>query len=314
MNPPSILRSWSKAVSAIVEAASPAILHVSTLQSARRGLGSGSGFLCGPGGLALTNHHVVDGAAAVEATLADGRTVVADVVGHDAATDLALLRLPVDPGATYLPLANSDDLRVGDFAIAVGSPFGLTFSVTSGIVSALGRTLQSRVPGRSIEDVVQTDAPLNPGNSGGPLLDADGRAVGINTAIVLHGQGLCFAISSNTASYVTAEILAHGRVARGYLGIALEGVHLPPRFQAQLGRTRPQAVAVRGVEPGGPAAAGGVQPGDVLLEIGGRTVQSAADLYRALGRDAIGRELTLEVWRRGARVALRVRPRELVHP
>ncbi len=306
-----LLQNLSDEIAVLAERASPSVLHVQTLQPGRPGLGGGSGFVCGPDGLALTNHHVVLGADAVQATLLDGRALVCDVVGSDPATDLALLRLPVDETLPWIELGDSDTLRVGDYAIAVGSPFGLAFTVTAGIVSALGRSLGSQVGGRAIEDVIQTDVPLNPGNSGGPLLDASGRVVGVNTAIVQSAQGICFAVPSSTATYVAGELIAHGKVARARLGVAIEGVVLPRRLAQDVGRPQLRALAVRGVEPGGPAALAGVQAGDVLLRLGDRAVTGVADLYRELGRSAIGRELKLEVLRRGHRVELGVRPVEL---
>jgi S1-C subfamily serine protease len=311
----SVLRSLSDEVAAVAERASPAVLHIRTIVSGRSSLGGGSGFLCGPDGLALTNQHVVAGADAVEVTVLDGRTLVADVVGSDAATDLALLRVPLGAGPddeiAPIELGDSDLLRVGDFAIAVGSPFGLTFTVTAGIVSALGRSLGSRIHGRAIEDVIQTDVPLNPGSSGGPLLAADHKAIGVNTAIVHPGQGICFAVPANTAAFVAREILAHGEVVRAFVGVALEGVVLPPRIARELGDRSPRALVVRAVTQGGPAAASQVRPGDIILGLDGRGVHGVADLYRILCRDAIGRDLELEVWRAGRRVALRVRPRAL---
>jgi S1-C subfamily serine protease len=266
-----------------------------------RGAGSGSGFLLTPDGYAITNHHVVRDATAIEATLLDGRTAIADLVGKDPATDLAILRVPSDRSLPYATLGDSNALRVGDFVIAVGAPYGLTFSVTSGIVSALGRSLPAAGGGRTIEDVVQTDAALNPGNSGGPLLDADGRVVGVNTAIVQVAQGLCFAVPSNTAAFVLGEVLAHGRVRRAYVGLVVETVQRP--------RAR-RAVAVRAVEPGGPAAAAGVQPGDLLTALAGKPITSIADLGKALGREAIERRLPLTVLRGDHELVLEVVPKE----
>jgi S1-C subfamily serine protease len=304
MNP---LRSWSDAVSAVVERARPAVLHLRTITAGRPG-GSGSGFLCGADGLALTNHHVVAEADAVEATLHDGRSMLVDVVGQDPHADLALLRLP-----EVLPpieLGDSTKLRIGDFVLAVGCPHGLGHSVSAGIVSGLGRSLRGRT-GRSIEEVIQTDAPLNPGNSGGPLLDAEGRAVGIATAIAFPAQGLCFAVPASTASFVVPELLAWGRVIRGYLGIGLEGIDLTRDQQARMRLRAPRALAVAGVQKDGPAAAAGLKAGDVLLQLDGRQLGTTADLYRVLDRNSIGRAMEVRVLRSGNEVTLRVTPREL---
>lgn len=318
-----ILRSLSDEVAGIVEKVGPAVLHVRALREERRGTGlaSGSGVVVSPDGFALTNSHVVHGAAGIEAALPDGRTVLADLVGEDPATDLAVLRLSAVQGAPPLAcarLGDSNRLRVGDYAIAVGSPFGLAFTVTTGIVSALGRSLRSEATGRPIEGVIQTDAPLNPGNSGGPLLDADGRVVGINTAIFFPAQGLCFAVPSNTASFVIGEVLRHGRVRRAWLGIAAEEVLVPARVArenglppASSGVSAARGVAVGRVESGTPAQAAGLKEGDVIVGLGGRRIESVSDLHKVLGGDAIGQVLGLEVLREGRKRTFSVRPVEI---
>jgi S1-C subfamily serine protease len=301
MNP---LRSFSDAIAEVVRRVRPAVLHLRTLQE--RGAGTGSGFLCGPDGVALTNHHVVAGALAVEATFHDGRTAVADVVGSDPATDLAALRL-ADSGTEPLPLADAAELRVGDFVLAIGCPHGLAHSVTAGIVSGLGRALTGP-GGRTIEDVVQTDAPLNPGNSGGPLVDADGHVAGVATATLMGAQGLCFAIPTTTVQVVLPEILAHGRVVRGWLGVSVHGVELLPAIARRLGLPAPRSLAVVAVADGSPAAAAGVQQGDLLVGLDDRPIRSAGDLLGALSRDTIGRELPLRLLRHNELLNVRVRP------
>ncbi|MCE9592639.1 MAG: trypsin-like peptidase domain-containing protein [Planctomycetes bacterium] len=308
----SILRALSNELAAIADAVAPAVLHVGTLRSrgARGEMSGGSGVVISGDGLALTNSHVVHGAVGVETTLADGRTLLADVVGDDPATDLALLRL-AGRDLAHAELGDSNALRVGEFVTAVGSPFGLARTVTCGIVSALGRTLASRVAGRAIEGVIQTDAPLNPGNSGGPLLSAEGRVVGINTAIVQFAQGLCFAVPSNTAAFVVGELASHGRVRRAWLGIGAEEVLLPRSRATELGLAEPRGVAVRSVQPGSPAAKAGVAVGDILVELDGAGLRTVADLHRALGANALGRELRLVVVRRAGSVALSIAPDEL---
>ncbi|MCI0341866.1 MAG: trypsin-like peptidase domain-containing protein [Planctomycetales bacterium] len=313
----SVLKSFSAEVAVLVERVGPAVLHVRTAvdpdDPERGGRGSGvatgSGVLIAPDGYALTNSHVVRGAVGVEAALADGRVVVADVVGDDPATDLALLRLSTEEKTPHVALGDSNALRVGDFVIAVGSPFGLTRTVTSGIVSALGRTLRSET-GRMIEGVIQTDAPLNPGNSGGPLLDAEGRVIGVNTAIFFPAQGLCFAVPSNTASFVVEELLRHGRVRRAWLGIAAAEVLLPALLARAAGLAAPRGVAVEHVERGSPAAAAGLRRGDVIVGLAGKPVATITDLHRLLDRDAIAAALGLEVLRGGRKVALPIRPAE----
>jgi S1-C subfamily serine protease len=309
----SLLDSLADEVASVVDQVSPSVVHVRAISQAGRGRSghaSGSGVLVAPEGLALTNSHVVRGAVGVEAELADGRTVIADVAGDDPATDMALLRLPAGSTYPHASLGDSNGLRVGDFAIAVGSPYCLARTVTLGIVSALGRTLRSEAAGRTIEGVIQTDAPLNPGNSGGPLLDSAGRVVGINTAVVPGAQGLCFAVPSNTASFVMAEFLSHGRVRRAWLGIAAEEVLLPALVAQKAALEKPRGVLVRSVEPGSPAAAAGLAKGDVLVSLSGKPVTSVADLHRALSGDAIGIVAEVGILRGGERKKLSIRPIE----
>jgi S1-C subfamily serine protease len=304
----SLLRQFSSEVATIVERVGPAVLHVRTLREKSGMLSSGSGALVTPDGYALTNHHVIQGAAAVEVSLEDGRTVVADVIGADPATDLAVLKVASAASLPHAELGDSNSLKVGDYAIAVGSPFGLVRSVTAGIVSALGRTLGSP-SGRPIEGVIQTDAPLNPGNSGGPLLNAEGHIVGINTAI-LGGQGLCFAIPSNTARFVISEILAHGRVRRAFLGVRLEEVMLPARVAHEHGLAEPRGALVRAVDAGSPAADAGLRRGDVIVGFRDATIRTVADLHHRLDATAIGAELRLAILRDGNKTTLVVRPAE----
>ena len=301
------MRSIADEVSAIVQRVGPAVVHVRAIPASGRagrrgrGLSSGSGVIVSPDGYTLTNSHVVHGSAGVEVELTDGRTILADLVGDDPATDLALLRVASDGTLPCAQLANSNELRVGDFAVAVGSPFGLTHTVTLGIVSALGRSLASREAGRRIEGVIQTDAPLNPGNSGGPLLDDRGRVIGINTAIILGGQGVSFAVPSNTATFVISQILTHGRVRRARLGIHAEEVLMPG------GR---RGVAVREVLAGSPAERAGLCRGDVIVELDRASIESVPDLHRELGHERIDRAVELIVTRAGERTVLDVRPDE----
>jgi len=306
----SVLRAISDELAGVADRVSPAVLHVRVLAARGAGGGSGSGVLVSPDGYALTNSHVVRDAAGIEATLSDGRTVIADLAGIDPATDLAVLRVPTPDRLPFVALGDSNGLRPGHMVAAVGAPFGLSWTVTWGIVSALGRTLRSQVAGRVIEGVIQTDAPLNPGNSGGPLLDAEGRVVGINTAVLAQAQGLCFAVPSNTASFVVSEILGHGHVRRAALGIGGEEVLFPAAVARAAGLADPRGVAVRTVAKGSPAALAGVRSGDVVVSFGGRTVATVADLHRLLGSGAIGAEVPLEVLREGRRTGLRVRPVE----
>ncbi len=300
----SVLQLLSDEIAAVVARVRPAVLHLRILGKGRGG--TGSGFLCGDDGLALTNHHVVADALAVEATFHDGRTAVLDVLGSDPATDLALLRVP-DPPAMPLWFGDSSALRVGDFALAVGCPHGLAHSVTAGILSGLGRALPGP-GGRTIEDVIQTDAPLNPGNSGGPLLGSDGRVVGIATAIVPMAQGLCFAVPAATAQVVLPELRDHGRVVRGWLGIAVHGVELAASIARRLGLPSSRALAVVGVNPDSPAERAGVQTGDLLLSIADRTIRGVGDLMAGLPRATIGAPLSMRLLRTNEILQARVVP------
>jgi S1-C subfamily serine protease len=306
----SILQDFTDETSRLVDAVGPAVLHVRVLRP-RGPVAGGSGVVVTPDGYALTNAHVILGATGVEAAAADGRTHIADVVGTDPATDLALLRLGAAGTVPHVALGDSNALRVGAFVLAIGSPFGLSWSVTGGIVSALGRTLDSQVAGRRIEGVIQTDAPLNPGNSGGPLVAATGQVVGINTAVFASAQGLCFAVPSNTASFVIGEILRDGRVRRAYLGVGAEDVIVPGRIARANGLAEARGVAVRSVAKDSPAARAGLHPADVVVGLGERPVATVADLHRLLDRTAIGARLPLRILREGVLVPLLVVPDEV---
>ncbi|MGE3173166.1 MAG: S1C family serine protease [Planctomycetota bacterium] len=302
----SLLQHLSDEVAALVDRVRPAVLHLRTLGHGRGG--TGSGFVCGDDGLVLTNCHVVQGALAVEAAFHDGRTAVVDVLGTDPATDLALLRVP-DPDCAPLPFADSAALRVGDMVFAVGCPHGLSHSVSAGILSGLGRALPGP-SGRSIEDVLQTDAPLNPGNSGGPLLDTHGRVAGIATAIVPMAQGLCFAIPAATAQAVVAELRQHGAVVRGFLGVSVHGVQVAPTIARRLGLPSTRALAVAAVTPNSPADRAGVQPGDLLVTIDDRPIRGAGDLIAGLPRTTIGGEVAVRLLRGNEILRVLARPQQ----
>jgi len=305
------LRSLSDQIAGLLERVSPSVGHVRTLHGTRAHVGGGSCLLISPDGLTLTNSHVVHGATAVEVELEEGSAELADVIGDDPFTDLALLK--VSRAKTYpaLPLGDSNALRVGEIVLAVGAPFGLAHTVTMGIVGALGRTLVGP-RGRTIEGVIQTDAQLNPGNSGGPLLDVEGRVVGINTAMHPGGSGLCFAVPSNTARFVIAEMARHGRVRRAYLGLSAEEVALPRAVAERHGLGSARAVVVRAVEPGSPADAAGLLDGDVLVRLAGRPIATLSDLHRLLVGEVIGRKVELDLLRGGTWRSVRVEPVELI--
>lgn len=312
--PPSdteVLDAYSRAVIGVVESVGPAVIGVSGPRSAHGGPerptgGSGSGVIIAPDGLALTNSHVVHGRTRLTATTADGDRLDAEVIGDDPATDLAVLRI-ASRDLPVAPLGDSRALRVGQLVIAVGNPLGLHSTVSTGVVSALGRSLRGQ-EGRLIDDVVQHTAPLNPGNSGGPLVDSRGRVVGINTAIVAMAQGLGFAISSQTAEWVLREILEHGKVRRVYLGIAVGSTPLPRQLVRDLDLLQDRAVEIAGVQPGGPAARAGLREGDVLVEIEGRIVHSVDDVHRLLPRLTPGRPVTLRIVRGRSVLELSVTP------
>jgi S1-C subfamily serine protease len=266
----------------------------------------GSGFLITPDGFALTNSHVARGRKRLRATTEEGDGLDAELIGDDAATDLALIRL----AARDLPhaeLGDSDGLQVGQLVIAMGNPFGFRSTVSTGVVSAIGRAMRSE-EGRLIENIVQHTAPLNPGNSGGPLVDSRGRVVGINTAIIAMAQGLGFAVPATTARWVVGELLAHGRVKRLSLGITAAVVAVPRRLARELDLLADQAVEVVEVRPGGAAASAGVQAGDLIVTAAGRIVASTDDLHRVLAALPASGEVVLQVVRDERLTEITVRP------
>jgi S1-C subfamily serine protease len=300
-----LLDAYSGAVTAAVVRAAPAVAHLQ-VERGGRPAGSGSGFVVSSDGYLLSNSHVVHGADVVRASFPDGTAGRAYLVGDDPDTDLAFLQVHNRPPG-QLELAASDSLRVGQIAIAVGNPLGFGSTVTAGVISALGRTLRGRL-GRLIDDVLQTDAALNPGNSGGPLLDSAGRAIGVNTATILGAQGLCFAVASNTARFVMGEILRHGRVRRAFLGLAGQTEPLAVGLARRLERSALAAVRVIEVAPGGPAARAGLRPGDLLLAADGAELAGVDALHRLLTADRIGGSVALRLLRGREVVTVAVAP------
>ena len=306
------LDAYSAAVVAVAERVGPAVVNIHSVRRGRartpHGLvpfetpGSGSGVVIAPDGYILTNSHVVHDAATLEVTLADGRTVPAQPVGDDPATDLAVIRVAAG-GLPAAELGDSDGLRVGQLVIAIGNPYGFQATVTAGVVSALGLSLPSQ-SGRPIEGMIQTDAALNPGNSGGPLVDSRGRVVGINTAIIQGAQGLCFAVPVNTARWVAGLLINEGKVRRAYLGITGETRQFHVRIAREHGLPKPSGVGVIQVAPGGPAARAGIQERDVIVSLDGTPVASVEDLQRFLGRVPIGSTVRIGVLRRGGQQEL----------
>jgi len=300
-----LLDAYSEAVVHTVETVGPAVVRIEGDR------GAGSGVLFTPDGLILTNNHVVAKAARLQATLTDGRARRADLVGRDADTDLAVIR--IDPGdGPSLPWATFGDsrsVRVGQVAVAIGNPYGFHHTVTSGVVSALGRSLRAQ-SGRLMDDIIQTDASLNPGNSGGPLVTTRGEVIGINTAMIAVAQGLCFAIASNTARWVAARLIRDGRIRRSYIGIGGESVPMPRALARAYGLAVQSAVRVTSVDPSSPAANAGVKTGDLIVAFAGRPVTGIDDLLRMLTDEAIGEPAPMNVLRAGGRRQLTIVPAE----
>lgn len=288
---------YSRAVATIVDWVGPTVVRVESVAKGRRENGVGSGVIIAGDGLVLTNSHVVGGAKRLRLAFAEGGEAEAQVLGDDPDTDLALLRAELPSGTPAAVLGDSKLLRRGQLVIAIGNPLGFESTVTAGVVSALGRSLRSR-SGRLIDDVIQTDAALNPGSSGGPLVATTGEVVGINTAMISGAQGICFAVASNTALVVLGEIVRHGRVRRGHIGVMGQTVPLPRRIALALG-AGPRAVRISGLEAGGPAALAGLQEGDVLLSLDGVAVTGTDDLIRLLGVERIGCETSVLFLRHG---------------
>jgi S1-C subfamily serine protease len=306
-----LIDAYSRAVAEVADRVGPAVVRVQTAAGGRRG-GSGSGVVIAGDGLVLTNSHVVAGARRARIGLTEGGELDADLLGDDPATDLALLRTELPRGATVATLGDSKLLRRGHLVVGIGNPLGFESTITAGIVSALGRSLRSQ-SGHLIDDVIQTDAALNPGNSGGALVAASGMVVGINTAMIAGAQGLAFAVSSNTARFVIGEFIAHGRVRRAHLGIAAQTVPLSRRVALAV-QAGPNAVRIGEVLAGGAADQAGLRVGDLLLALDGVVVGGADDLLRLLGAERIGRAVQASLLREGRLVTRTVTPQERMQP
>lgn len=305
-----LLDAYSQTVAAVVNRVAPSVVNIRVL-SGERGQGSGSGFVIAPDGFILTNSHVVHGAQELEVMLHDARTLPARVVGTDPDTDLAVIR--VDPAADPLPhvrLADSGRVRVGQVAVAIGSPYGFQQTVTAGIVSALGRTMRAD-SGRLMDDILQTDAALNPGNSGGPLVDSAGEVIGVNTAVILPAQGICFAIGSNTAQFVAAWLIKEGRIRRSSIGVAGQNVPLHPRVVRFHGLTVDRGVQVASLEPGSPAERAGLLAGDVIVGFKGRPLGTIDELHKRLVASEIGVPSPMMIVRGTEKIFVVVIPQEL---
>jgi S1-C subfamily serine protease len=310
-----LLDAYSRAVIDVVDRVGPAVVGLTvrheTLRNDRspQSAGSGSGVVVAPDGLILTNSHVAGGASRIEVMTADGQRLTARVVGDDPDTDLALVRIDEAVTLPAAALGDSKRLKRGQLVIAIGNPLGFESTVTTGVVSALGRSLRART-GRLIDDLIQTDAALNPGNSGGPLVSSRGEVVGVNTAVIMGAQGICFAVAANTASFVLGELVRHGRVRRGFVGIAAQQTAIPRRLQHAASLRQDGAVMVSTVEPGSAAERAGVKAGDILLALDGHTITGADDLIRALTGETIGRSVALDVLRGTERLTASLVPEE----
>ena len=310
-----LLDAYSRAVVEAVERVGPAVVKVEVSGGAREGRsrqapsgGAGSGFVFTPDGLILTNSHVVAAGTEISVSLTDGRVLSADIVGDDPHSDLAVLRVTA-PDLTSAPLGDSATLRPGQVVIAIGNPFGFQHTVTTGVVSALGRSLRARTV-RLMENLIQTDASLNPGHSGGPLVTSRGEVVGVNTAVILGGQGIAFAVPINTATWVISCLLKDGRVRRSYLGVAGHDAGIPRRLVREFALPRERAMALTAVTPRSPADDAGLRAGDLLIDFGGLPIGGADDLVRLLTDATIGVATPVRVLRNGAPRRLMVVPRE----
>jgi S1-C subfamily serine protease len=315
----SLLDAYSRAVVGAAERVSPSVVNIDVRHRLngrsrpfpQEAQGSGSGFIFTPDGFILTNSHVVHDATQVAVTLADGRRVEAGLVGDDPDTDLAVIRIGT-PGLTALSFGDSHTIRVGQLVIAIGNPYGFQATVTAGVVSALGRSLRS-TSGRLIDNIIQTDAALNPGNSGGPLVTARGEVIGVNTAVIRPAQGICFAIGINTAAFVAGRLIKDGRITRSYIGIAGQDVPLHRRVVRFFGLEVERGILAMSVEPNSPAERAGVREGDVIIGFGDHPIAGIDDLHRLMAETPAGVPAPFTVIRHTEKLVLAIVPEEL-HP
>jgi S1-C subfamily serine protease len=306
-----ILDAYSRAVTGAVDEIGPAVVNIEVKAANNRRAGSGSGFIFTPDGFVITNSHVVHGAAGIDVHLADGRKFAAHLIGDDPATDIAVIRIDAPlhetAGLAWARLGDSTGLKVGQLVVAVGNPLGFAATVTAGVVSSLARSFRSTT-GRLIDNVIQTDAALNPGNSGGPLVNSRGEVVGVNTAIIPMAQGICFAIPSNTAQFVAIRLMREGRVKRSYIGVGGQNVPLQRRVVRFHKLESDTAVMATHVEPTSPAASAGVQPGDYLVEFAGQPITAIDDLHRLLTEDKVGVSSPVTILRGVEKLSLTLTP------
>jgi S1-C subfamily serine protease len=314
------LDAYSQTVMGVAEKVSPSVVNIEIRRqrnerrsgrerAPQEARGSGSGFVFTPDGFILTNSHVAHGAAAIEVTLADGRKYDAQPVGDDPDTDLAVIRITA-PNLALAALGESQKIKVGQLVVAIGNPYGFQSTVTAGVVSALGRSLRSS-SGRLMDDVIQTDAALNPGNSGGPLVNSHGEVIGVNTAMILPAQGICFAIAIDTAKFVAGRLIRDGRISRSFIGLAGQNVPLPRRFVRFYNLAVESGVLVVSLEPDSPARRARLSEGDLIIGFAGRPVAGIDDLHKLLTEEWIGQGAPLEVIRRTERLTLHIVPEEV---
>jgi S1-C subfamily serine protease len=303
-----ILDAYSRAVTSVADSVGPAVVRVEVIKNSHPS-GVGSGVIIAPDGLVLTNSHVVAGAKELRLQDAEGRVMEARKLGEDPDTDLALVRAGSARDLPSATLGNSKTLRRGQLVVAIGNPLGFESTITAGVISALGRSLRAKT-GRLIEDVIQTDAALNPGNSGGPLVSSRGEVIGINTAVILGAQGICFAVASNTAQFVLSELIQHGRVRRAYIGMSGQTAPVPRRHARAAGLDNASGMVIAALEPQGPAALAGLMSLDVIVSADGESVTGVDDLIRLLNSERIGRPIAIDVLRRGQLRSFDVTPLE----
>jgi S1-C subfamily serine protease len=304
-----LLDAYSQAVVQAVELVGPSVVTIERGgKGERQREGHGSGFVFTPDGLILTNSHVVHDARSLHVSLPDGRRMPADLIGEDPDTDLAVIRVPASD-LPALKLGDSRAIRVGQLVVAIGNPLGFHATVTAGVVSARGRSLRSR-SGRLMDDIIQTDAALNPGNSGGPLVNSRGEVIGVNTAVISGAQGLCFAIAANTVQFVVGRLIRDGRIRRSYVGVAGQNTPLARQFVRFYSLPNSSGILVASIEPNSPASGSGLQEGDVIIGFAGQPVEGIDQLHRLLGEERIGVPTPLTVIRRTEKLEISVTPAE----
>jgi len=320
-NDNALLDAYSSAVTSAVDRVSPSVVNIEVHQSSgrtrsgepRERRGGGSGFVFTPDGLILTNSHVVHDARRIEVTLLDGRRMPATAIGDDPASDLAVIQIEKprvdEPSLTAAALGDSQQLRVGQLVVAIGTPYGFQSTVTAGVVSALGRSLRS-YSGRLIDDVIQTDAALNPGNSGGPLVDSAGRVIGVNAATILPAQGICFAIGINTAKFVASRLLRDGRIRRSYIGVSAQTVPVHRRVVRFYDLPKESGALVLSVEENSPAKRAGLREGDIVVALDSKPIAGVDDLHRVLTDVRVGVSCSLTILRHTEKLELKIVPEE----